>query len=146
MENKTKSKGLVEFEMKVGGMTCVACSSSIERLMHTEFDKKGMISVTIVLLTHKMMLKFEAERYTSKEVTPDMIVDEVEMIGFDCELSGIKEISSKEFQATICLPGFDNLSEIDADTPGRLINDTETGELTFGSKRVRNRCLRPEAE
>ena len=132
--------------MKIGGMTCVACSSSIERLMHNEFDNKGMVSVIIVLLTHKMMVKFEAERYTSKEITPDIIVDEVEMIGFDCELSGIKEISSEESEAKVCLPGFDNLSEIATDTPGAIFNDMETGELTFGSKRAKNRGLKPEAE
>ena len=49
---------LIEFEFKVGGMTCVACSSSIERLMHNEFDGKGMKSVSIVLLTCKMTAIF----------------------------------------------------------------------------------------
>ena len=51
---KSEQQDLVEFEFKVGGMTCVACSSSVERLMHNEFDSRGMVSVTIVLLTHKM--------------------------------------------------------------------------------------------
>ena len=35
-------------------MHCVACSSAIENLMHNEFDAKGMVAVTIALLTHKM--------------------------------------------------------------------------------------------
>ena len=48
----------IEFEFKIEGMTCVACSSSIERLMHNQFDKKGMESVSIVLLTHKMQALF----------------------------------------------------------------------------------------
>ena len=39
---------------------------------------------------------FETAKFTSKEVTPDMICDEVEMIGFDCELSGITEISAED--------------------------------------------------
>ena len=79
-------------------MTCVACSSSVERLMHNEFDGKGMVSVTIVLLTHKMFAQFEASRFESKEVTPELIVDEVEMIGFDCELTGITEISQEDME------------------------------------------------
>ena len=92
-----------------------------------------------------MMVKFEAERYTSKEITPDIIVDEVEMIGFDCELAGIKEIS-EEAEAKVCLPGFDNLSEIDTDTPGAIFNDMETGELTFGSKRAKDSRSKLDAE
>ena len=87
---------IVEMEFKVGGMTCVACSSSIERLMHNEFDSKGMISVCIVLLTHKMTLQLKSEVFNSKTVTPEMICDEVEMIGFECELLGISEIKQDE--------------------------------------------------
>ena len=75
-------------------MTCVACSSSIERLMHNEFDGKGMVSVAIVLLTHKMTATFEAKRFSKKEVTPDMICDEIDMIGFEAELAGMTEISA----------------------------------------------------
>jgi len=66
--------------------------------MHNEYDSKGMISVTIVLLTHKMTAQFEAVRFNSKEITPDMICDEVEMVGFDCELAGITEISPEDLQ------------------------------------------------
>jgi len=34
----TQVKDTVMFEFAVTGMTCVACTSSIERLMHNEFD------------------------------------------------------------------------------------------------------------
>ena len=85
---------LVEFEFKVSGMTCVACSSSIERLMHNEFDKKGMVSVSIVLLTHKMTAVFEAEKFSRKEVTPEIICDEIDCIGFGAKLSSMSEICS----------------------------------------------------
>ena len=93
-----KGEDLVEFEFKVTGMTCVACSSSIERLMHNEFDAKGMKSVAIVLLTHKMTATFEAKSFNTKQVTPEMICDEVEMIGFDAELAGITEIGAEDLQ------------------------------------------------
>ena len=49
------------FEFAVSGMTCVACSGSIERLMHNEFDNLKMVSVSIVLLTNKMFATFEAQ-------------------------------------------------------------------------------------
>ena len=40
-----------------------------------------------------MNATFKASVFRSKEVTPEMICDEVEMIGFDCELLGINEIN-----------------------------------------------------
>ena len=95
-EKSDENDDQVEMEFKVGGMTCVACSSSIERLMHNEFDSKGMVSVCIVLLTHKMTIKFKNSVFEKKIVTPTMICDEVEMIGFDCELLGINEIKHNE--------------------------------------------------
>jgi len=36
------NQNLIEFTFKVEGMTCVACSNSIERLMHNSFDAKDM--------------------------------------------------------------------------------------------------------
>ena len=66
--------------------------------MHNEFDDKGMTSVSIVLLTHKMTATFEAIRFTTKQVTPELVCDEVEQIGFDCELAGITEISAEDLQ------------------------------------------------
>jgi hypothetical protein len=54
--------------------------------MHTEFDKKKMKECQLALLTHKMNLTFAASVFLNKEVTPEGICDEVEMIGFGCEL------------------------------------------------------------
>ena len=36
------SDDLVKFEFKITGMTCVACSGSIENLMKMEFESKKM--------------------------------------------------------------------------------------------------------
>ena len=100
MENlvQREAQDLVEFEFKVTGMTCVACSGTIERMMHNEFDSKGMKSVAIVLLTHKMTATFESRSFTTKLVTPQIVCDEVEMIGFEAELAGITEISPEDMQ------------------------------------------------
>ena len=88
----------IEFEFKITGMTCVACSNSIERLMHNEFDAKGMKSVAIVLLTHKMKAVFIASSFATKKVTPDIICEEIDMIGFGAELIGMVEISAEDNQ------------------------------------------------
>ena len=74
--------------------------------MHNEFDSKGMISVAIVLLTHKMTAVFEADRFSKKEITPDMICDEIDCIGFGATLSGMTEISlesSKQSSKTLAM-------------------------------------------
>ena len=67
IEPTKKPMDLVEFELKVSCLNSAACLSSIERLMHTEFDDKGMVSITTVLQTQMMMVQFEAS--TTKEVT-----------------------------------------------------------------------------
>jgi len=51
-----------------------------------------MISVSMVLLTNKMFCTFAADVFHDKTVTPEMICDEVEMIGFDCALLSIAEM------------------------------------------------------
>jgi hypothetical protein len=60
-DHNSEDDDLIEMEFKVGGMTCVACSSSIERLMHNEFDGKGLVSASVVLLTHKLTTTFKAQ-------------------------------------------------------------------------------------
>ena len=37
-----KIEDLIIFEFKIEGMTCVACSSSIERGMKNQFKEKGL--------------------------------------------------------------------------------------------------------
>ena len=86
----------VIFEFSVTGMTCVACSGSIERLIHNEFDKKSLISVSIVLLTNKMFCTFDAHVFKDKEVTPEMVCEEVDGIGFECGLISITEMKGEE--------------------------------------------------
>lgn len=60
--------------------------------MHSSFDDRKMKEVSIVLLMHKMVCTFELEAYEKKEITPEEICEEIEMIGFDCELTQISEL------------------------------------------------------
>jgi copper chaperone CopZ len=104
------------FEFAVSGMTCVACTSSIERLMHNEFDSRKMISVSMVLLTNKMFCTFAADVLHDKIVTPEMICEEVEMIGFDCALLSIAEMKGDQQMAkTKEAFGDDRSDSIDSD-------------------------------
>ena len=47
---------IIIYEFKIEGMTCVNCSSAIERGLTSEFKDKGLIQegVNVVLLMHKM--------------------------------------------------------------------------------------------
>ena len=84
---------VIEYEFAIEGMTCVACSSSIERLMHNKFDSQGMKSVAIVLLTHKMTATFDSSEDVER-VTPENICQAVLCIGFGCSLLRISESES----------------------------------------------------
>ncbi len=79
-----KETDKVVFEFNVSGMTCVACSSSIERLIRNSFGNRSLVSVSIVLLTNKMFCTFEAHIFHDKKVTPEMVCEEVDCIGFEC--------------------------------------------------------------
>ena len=89
----SEKQTLIIFEFAVNGMTCVACSSTIERAMHTEFDQKHMVDFSIALLTHKMQMTFAESVFKNKEVTPELICEEVDMIGFECNLLSITEVN-----------------------------------------------------
>ena len=91
-------QNLIELMFKIEGMTCVACSNSIERLMHSQYDSKGLEKVSIVLLTHKMHATFPQSLFDEKVVTPKLICDTVLIIGFGCELIGMTEINLQEQQ------------------------------------------------
>lgn len=93
------SNEVMAFEFKIGGMTCVNCSNAIEKAMQTEFEERGLLEVQIALLTHKMRITFGKDAYDAKEFTTDEICDEVEMIGFDCELLEIFQTGPKESKA-----------------------------------------------
>ena len=96
VQQEEQVKDNIIFEFNVSGMTCVACSNSIERLIHNEFDKKCMVSVTIILLTNKMYCTFESHVFNDKKVTPEIICEEVDMIGFECHLISITEMKGEE--------------------------------------------------
>jgi cation transport ATPase len=74
------------YEFKIDGMTCVACSQSIESAMKREFGNKGCQTVVIALLTHKMRMEFDDVKMKEHEITAEKIIEEVEMIGFGAEL------------------------------------------------------------
>ena len=94
--HEAQPQTMIEFTFKIEGMTCVACSNSIERLMHNTFDSKDMSSASIVLLTHKMQATFPLRVFDDKIVTPKIICDTVAMIGFGCELLAMCEISPEQ--------------------------------------------------
>ncbi len=60
---------MIIFEFKIEGMTCVACSSSIERGMKNQFKTKGLkfdtnkndYDVNVILLMNKMKITFEKQ-------------------------------------------------------------------------------------
>jgi copper chaperone CopZ len=89
----------VKFEFKLTGMTCVACSGSIERLITNEFGSKGLIEQHVGLLTHKMILSFKADAFITRKVTPEMVCSEIDDIGFGCELLSITEVSAQITEA-----------------------------------------------
>ncbi len=77
-------------------MTCVNCSNTIENAMKLEYETKGLVSVQIALLTHKMRIVFELSAYQQNQITPQMICDEVEMVGFGIELLEVIENNQEE--------------------------------------------------
>ena len=74
------------FEFNVEGMTCIACSQTIERAMKNEFNSKGLIDVQIAVLTHKMRITFNYKDFQDNQLSPEKIAEEVEMVGFSAEL------------------------------------------------------------
>lgn len=67
-------------------MTCVNCSRTIENAMNKEYGDKGLLSVQIALLTHKMRIEFDQKLYVEHGLTPSKIIEEVETVGFGAEL------------------------------------------------------------
>ena len=71
----------VKMTFAIDGITCSNCTNGIEKAVRTEFSRKGLQSVTCLLLTQKLVVEFSSE-----EVSANDVVDEVEAIGFGCEL------------------------------------------------------------
>ena len=63
----------------VKGMTCAACSGSIEN--HFNNSVKGVIQINVSLLTHKASVKHDAS-----VLRPRQIISEIEDLGFEAEL------------------------------------------------------------
>lgn len=64
--------------------------------MTGEYESKGLISVQIALLTHKMRIVFNYDLYTSNALTPEIIKDEVELVGFSADLLEIIENNQED--------------------------------------------------
>ena len=67
-----------------------------------------MIEVQIALLTHKMRITFDMHKYNESNLTPELIRDEVEMVGFQAELLEIIENNQDE----LMLQKLDSMSEL----------------------------------
>jgi len=82
-------------------MTCVACSGTVENHMKKEFGPKKMVEINVALLCHKMTASFNESAFIDKIVTPEMICEEIDMIGFECELISITEVQPEDFRKRI---------------------------------------------
>ena len=91
ISDQETAKSEIILEFKIDGMTCVNCSNTIENAMKLEYESKGLISVKIALLTHKMRITFDMKIYQESQITPEMICEEVEMVGFGIELLEVIE-------------------------------------------------------
>jgi len=89
-------------EFKIEGMTCVNCSTAIEKGLTIAFAKKGLVQdasrensgVNVVLLMHKMRIAFYKETMNQHKVTPADVVTEVEDLGFDASLLNTFELQA----------------------------------------------------
>ena len=105
---QNKSPSRVVFEFKIDGMTCVACSSAIEKGLTLEFKNKGLIydttkhkyEVNVALLMHKMRIIFDEESLNKHNIDSDAIVSEVEDLGFDA--SFLNKFQMVDEQAEAC--------------------------------------------
>ncbi|MDQ6872267.1 MAG: heavy metal translocating P-type ATPase, partial [Gemmatimonadota bacterium] len=70
----------------VGGMTCAACQSRVQRALASE---PGVIDASVNLLT-----KSAAVRYDSAAVTPDRLIDAVRATGYEAELPAAGETAA----------------------------------------------------
>ena len=86
---------IIVYEFKIEGMTCVACSSAIEKGLTSEFKSKGLVpkeaseentGVSVVLLMHKMRIAFHKELALKHKIDANSVISEVEDLGFGAEL------------------------------------------------------------
>jgi len=97
IENHQESfidEDIIVYKFKIEGMTCVACSSSIERGLTHAFKDKGLVlnashensGVNVVLLMHQMRISLYKEAAERHNVDAKAIIDEVEDLGFGATL------------------------------------------------------------
>ena len=75
-------------------MTCVSCSSAIEKGLTSAFKNRGLLvdsnkehsGVHVILLMHKMRISFYKDIMEESGVNQQSIIDEVEDIGFGATL------------------------------------------------------------
>lgn len=78
--------GMVSVELRLGGMTCSACSGTIERALKAQ---GGVSKATVSLVLHKAFV--ECDRSI---VSPEDLQSEVEDIGFDAEVLTVSALDT----------------------------------------------------
>jgi copper chaperone CopZ len=81
-------------------MTCVNCSTAIERGLSIAFKDQGLVydehkgkyEVNVALLMHKMNISFDQNSIDLFKISADKIISEVEDLGFGAALLQIHEI------------------------------------------------------
>ena len=84
----------VTFEFKIEGMTCVSCSSAIEKGLTYAFKNRGLLidpskehaGVQVALLMHKMRISFHQSLVEMNGISAEAIIQEVEDLGFSATL------------------------------------------------------------
>mmetsp|Transcript_1220 Transcript_1220/g.2228 ORF Transcript_1220/g.2228 Transcript_1220/m.2228 type:complete len:271 (+) Transcript_1220:242-1054(+) len=90
-------------------MTCVACSSAIEKGLRSELKGKGLVdenSVSVILLVHKLKIALLKDVAARHLVTPDRIIIEVEDLGFGAKLISTFEVLEREVNKDNALESF----------------------------------------
>jgi Cu+-exporting ATPase len=90
---RENSQNLISYEFLIEGMTCVACSSAIERSLTIQYKDKGLDSLSVILLVHKLKITFFKQIASKNDIKPEDIINEVEDIGFGAQL-----LSTQEFE------------------------------------------------
>eukprot|EP00929_Paragymnodinium_shiwhaense_P074194 TRINITY_DN37952_c0_g1_i1.p1 TRINITY_DN37952_c0_g1~~TRINITY_DN37952_c0_g1_i1.p1 ORF type:complete len:1128 (+),score=279.02 TRINITY_DN37952_c0_g1_i1:61-3444(+) len=74
--------GPTSVELAVGGMTCSACSGTVERLLQ---NLKGVERATVSLVLHRAFVTLAS----SSAMTAEDLVEEIEMVGFDASVVAV---------------------------------------------------------
>ena len=86
------------YEFVIDGMTCVNCSTAIERGLNAEFKNKGLVddkSVNVILLVNKMKITFYKQIAEKHSIDADRVAEEVEDLGFGAKLINSNIMNSR---------------------------------------------------